>query len=316
MKRVLITGATGFVGANLAQKLVKDGHEVHLLVREGYKSWRIKNLLPHLRIHQTNLLDQERLAVEVKQIRPEWIFHLAAYGAYSWQDNLREAINTNFIGTVNLLEICLKTGFEVFINTGSSSEYGIKIHPATENDNLEPNSYYAVTKASTTLFCRYTAQRQKSPIFTLRLYSAYGPYEEPNRLIPALILKGLQGEFPPLADPNTARDFIFTEDVNAGYMFVASSCNSLPPGEIYNIGTGKQTSIRDVVMITKEVFNIHTEPVWKSMANRHWDTNIWVADNTKLCVAGWKPQYEFRAGYLKTIEWFQQNLPMIRTIYH
>lgn len=315
MKRVILTGATGFVGANLAEKLIEDGHEVHLLLRDGYKAWRIEHLLPHLHLHTRNLLDREGVAIEIEQIRPDWIFHLAAFGAYSWQDDSTRAINTNYLSTVNLLEACLKTEFEAFINTGSSSEYGLKDHAPAENEYIEPNSYYAATKAAATLFCRYTAQRCKSPIFTLRLYSVYGAFEEPQRLIPTVILKGLNGEFPPLADPEIARDFIFTEDVVRAYLSVAASSASLPPGEVYNVGTGKQTSIRDVVEVTKEVFDLKIDPVWGSMPNRSWDSTIWIANNSKLCATGWKPEFEFKAGFLKTVEWFRQNSSLIDKIY-
>src|SRR5215211_1643334 len=228
MKRVILTGATGFVGVNLAEKLVEDGHEVHILLRDGSKTWRIEHLLPHLHPHTLNLLDRGRLDIAIQRIHPDWIFHLATYGAYSWQDDSAQAITTNYLSTVNLIEACLKTGFEVLINTGSSSEYGVKDHPPAENESLEPNSYYAATKAAATIFCRYIAQRHNSPIFTLRLYSVYGAFEEPKRLIPQMILRGLAGEFPPLADPEIARDFIFTEDVLRAYLVVAKSAASLP----------------------------------------------------------------------------------------
>ena len=315
MKRIILTGATGFVGANLAEKLVTDGHEVHLLLRDGYKVWRIEHLIPHLYVHEINLLDRERLDSEIQRIRPDWIFHLAAYGAYSWQDNSAQAINTNYLSTVNLIEACLKTGFEALINTGSSSEYGRKDYAPDENEYLEPNSYYAATKAAATIFCRYIAQRHNSPLFTLRLYSVYGAFEEPQRFIPQVIVKGLDGGFPPLADPEIARDFIFTDDVVDAYFLVARSATSLLPGEVYNVGTGKQTTIRDVIKITKELFNIKTEPVWNSMPNRSWDSTTWVAENHKLCGIGWKPQYEFRAGFLKTVAWFRQNTALIDKIY-
>ena len=190
MKRILVTGGTGFVGANLARRLVRDGHEVHLLVRPGYKAWRIDAVRADARLHEAPLEDAGRVASAISQIHPEWIFHLAAHGAYSMQTDLHQMLLTNIQGTMNLVTACLKTGFEAFVNTGSSSEYGFKDHPAAETDLLEPNSHYAVTKASATLFCRQTAQRERVALRTLRLYSVYGPYEEPSRLMPALIMRG------------------------------------------------------------------------------------------------------------------------------
>jgi nucleoside-diphosphate-sugar epimerase len=315
MKRIVITGATGFVGANLTERLVYDGHEVYLLVREGYQAWRIEHLLPHIHLISVNLLDRKELLDSIKHIRPDWVFHLAAYGAYSWQENLDVAIQTNFLATVNLVETCKEIGFEAFINTGSSSEYGLKGHAPAEDDSLEPNSYYAVTKASATLFCRYTAQRFNLPISTLRLYSVYGPYEDPKRLIPTMILKGMQGTLPPLVHPDVARDFIFTEDVANAFLIVASSSSTLPFGSIYNLGNGKQVTLRDVVSLTQNIFNIADEPEWGSMENRSWDTNTWVANNGKLTSAGWSSKYDFQSGFIKTIEWFKQNLAIVKKIY-
>jgi UDP-glucose 4-epimerase len=315
MKRVIVTGATGFVGANLAKTLLSAGHEVYLLVRDERKAWRIKHLLPHVHLVKSSLLDPEGLSAEIKRIRPEWIFHLAAFGAYSWQDNLSSALQTNLLGTINFVEACRKTDFEVFINTGSSSEYGAKDHPAAENDYLEPNSYYAVTKASATLFCRYTAQRFRLPMYTLRLYSVYGPYEEPGRLIPTLIVKGLQGKFPPFTHPDSARDYIFSDDVIKAYLSVASSSPNLPSGEVYNVGTGTQTPLKQVVEITKEIFKIDALPVWGSMESREWDTSIWVSDTAKLRMTGWIPEYDFPIGYRRTIDWFRENPDIVEAIY-
>lgn len=314
-KNVLVTGGTGFVGANLVEQLLQDGHNVHLFVRDGYKDWRIQNFLPHLRIHPVNLLDPEPLRAEIAAIRPDWVFHLATYGAYSWQEDLNQAIQTNLLGTIHLVEACRSVGFEIFVNTGSSSEYGAKTQATSEDDFLEPNSYYAVAKASATMFCRYTAQRFKLPIFTLRLYSVFGPYEEPGRLIPTLIVKGFQGQFPPLAHPEIARDFIFTEDVTCAYLSVADLGVGLPPGEIYNVGSGQQTTLKDVVEITREIFEIPDDPHWGSMENRSWDTQRWMSNNDRLRATGWQPAFDFRAGYLKTTEWFRQNPDLLRKIY-
>ena len=315
MKRVLLTGGTGFVGANLAERLVADGHEVHLLLREGFQDWRIENLLPHMHVHLTGLDDKVALVSEVAKIRPEWVFHLAAFGAYSWQDDLAQAVNTNYLGTMNLLDACLKTGFEIFVNTGSSSEYGFKDHAPSEDESLEPNSFYAATKAGATLFCRYAARRFNRPIFTMRLYSVYGAYEEPHRFIPALVLNGLEGRFPPLANPDTARDFIFAGDVVEAYLWAAASAASLPPGEVFNVGTGKQTSLREVVRIAMEIFDIGAEPVWGSMNDRLWDTNIWVADVQKLRAHGWEAQYDLRRGLETTAGWFRQNPLLVDRVY-
>lgn len=314
-KTVLVTGGTGFVGANLVRQLLADGHTIHLFVREGYKDWRIQDLLPHLHIHILHLFDAETLRAQVAAIRPAWVFHLAAYGAYSWQADLHQAIQTNFLSTVNIVEACRAVGFESFLYTGSSSEYGAKTEAASEADALEPDSYYAVAKASATLFCRYTAQRFGLPLFPLRLYSVFGPYEEPGRLIPTLILRGLQGHLPPLANPSTARDFIFTEDVIRACLHVAASAATLPAGEIYNVGSGQQTTLAEVAELTQEIFELTDEPHWSAYPNHLWDKTTWQANNEKLRATGWQPENNFRSGFLKTIDWFRENLMFLETIY-
>src|ERR1019366_3585260 len=158
MKRVIVTGATGFVGANLARRLLRDGHEVHLLVRPNYQPWRIEEIRSDVRLHELHLHDAEGVARVVSQIRPDWVFHLAVHGAYSWQTDWEQMVRTNIQGTMSLVSACLKTGFEAFVNTGSSSEYGFMNHAPAESEPVEPNSHYAITKVAATLFCRHTAQ--------------------------------------------------------------------------------------------------------------------------------------------------------------
>jgi nucleoside-diphosphate-sugar epimerase len=314
VKRVIVTGGTGFVGANLTRRLLENGHEVHLLVRHGYTPWRIDSIQSDVRLHTVNLADSELLTRVVHSIQPEWVFHLAAYGAYSWQTDLRGMVQTNIIGTINLVEACLKEGFEAFVNTGSSSEYGFKDHPPSEMECLEPNSHYAVTKASATLFCRYTAQGHGVHLPTLRLYSVYGSYEEPARLMPTLILRGLSGELPPLVNPNVARDYVYMEDVNDAYLLAAARPD-LEPGAVYNVGTGVKTSISEVVAIARRVMGIALEPKWGSMPDRPWDTSVWVSDNRKAQEElGWRPRYMFEQGFRQTVNWFRDN-PLLESFY-
>jgi len=217
MKRVLITGGTGFVGANLARRVLRDGHEIHLLVRRSRQSWRLDEMAADVRLHEADLEDREAVRRVVSRVKPDWVFHLAAYGAYPAQTDFERMVAANLTGSVTLLEACQESGVEAFVQTGSSSEYGYKDHAPAETEWLEPNSHYAVSKAAATQFCRFTAQKTKTNIQTLRLYSVYGPYEEPTRLIPTVIRRALtQGDLPPLVNPTIARDFVYVDDtVNA-----------------------------------------------------------------------------------------------------
>ena len=309
-KRVLVTGGAGFVGANLTRLLLEDGHEVHLLVRPRQNDWRIRAILGDVRLHAVELQDGPLIDETVKRIKPDWVFHLAANGAYSHQTDLNRIIQVNIQGTINLVQACIATGFEVFINTGSSSEYGFKDYAPDETDWLEPNSYYAVSKASASLFCRYVAQRDDLNIITLRLYSVYGEWEEPTRLIPALVMRGLHGKLPPLVSPDAARDFVYVDDVCRAYLMAAAT-DKAERGAIYNVGTGVQTSMKEVVEAAKHLMDIPDEPEWGSMPDRHWSTNIWVADNRKIREKlFWQPRYSFEAGLSQTIKWLRNNPEM------
>ena len=309
MKRVIITGGTGFVGANLARRLLGEGHEAHLLVRPNHAVWRIEEIRRHVRLHELQLHDAGAVTRVVSEIRPEWIFHLAAHGAYSWQTDLEQMVLTNIRGTINLVNACLQTGFEAFVNTGSSSEYGFKDHAPAESDTLEPNSHYAVTKAAATMFCRYTAQSRRVHLPTLRLYSVFGPYEDPGRLLPALIQQGLKGELPPLADPDVARDFVYVDDVVEAFL-LAARVRTREWGAIYNVGTGATTTLREVVDVARRVMHIGAEPVWNTMPNRSWDTNVWVSDNRKIrSELHWQQRGNFETGFRLMLDWFRQGPP-------
>ena len=309
-KRALLSGGSGFIGANLTRRLLQDGHEVHLLLRPSHNPWRIRSILKDTRIHIVELTDEEGLSRIVKKIRPAWVFHLAANGAYSWQNNVHSIIQTNIQGTYNLLDACLKSDFEAFINTGSSSEYGFKNHPPKETESILPNSIYALTKASATLLCTFMAQKTNKHIVTLRLYSAYGPYEEPMRFVPTLLIHGIHHRLPTLVAPQTARDFVYIEDIENAYL-LAASVKKQEPGAVYNVGTGVQTTIRDAVSIACKELGIKTKPKWKSMPNRQWDHSIWVANPYTIKKAlSWRPRYTFQDGFLKTWGWLKVDIRM------
>jgi UDP-glucose 4-epimerase len=307
MAKALITGASGFVGNNLARFLVRSGHEVHLMLRSEHLDWRLEDIRDHVRIAFADLRDTESVTSSVKHIKPEWVFHLAAYGAYSYQADVESILRTNIIGTANLVQACLKTGFEAFVNTGSSSEYGFKDHAPPETELPEPNSYYAVSKVSATMFCRYTAVSMGLRIPTLRLYSVYGSYEEPRRLMPTLILAGLKKSLPPLVNPDTARDYVYVDDVVRSYLMAATTPNQ-EPGAIYNVGTGVETKLSEVVEIATRVLDITAKANWGSMESRIWDTNKWVADNNHIREAlGWRPEHSFESGFRAMVDWFLKN---------
>jgi nucleoside-diphosphate-sugar epimerase len=312
-KRVLVTGGTGFVGSNLVRRLIDDGHEVGLMVRKSHDPWRLADVSRKVQWIVANLEDGIGLESGLAGFKPQWIFHLAAHGAYSWQRDPVAILKTNVMGTANLLNACLEIGFEAFVNTGSSSEYGLKNHPPREDEALQPNSQYAVAKAAATMYCAQAARANNAPIATLRLYSVYGPWEEPQRFIPQLVARGLEGRLPPLASPDTARDYIYISDVCDAYLKVARGVPE--PGSVYNVGTGVQTTLGQAVELVRRLLGITVEPLWKSMPDRGWDTASWVGDSSKLQARlRWRPAIDLEHGLQLTADWLKSN-PAIKDRY-
>jgi dolichol-phosphate mannosyltransferase len=201
----------------------------------------------------------------------------------------------------------VEQGFEALVHAGSSSEYGLKDHPPSEEEAPEPNSDYAVAKLTATLLCRQRADQYGLHLATLRLYSIYGPWEDPRRLMPVLTAHGLRGELPPLVDPTTARDFVHVEDVCDAFLLAA---RTRAPGSsgIYNVGSGTQTSLGELVEITRRIFNVSVEPQWGSYESRSWDTSVWVADPTKIGrELGWRAQRDLHGGLVELADWLRDH---------
>lgn len=307
MKKALVTGASGFIGANLVRRLLADGHRVHVLLRPTAAMWRLNQVVDDVVIHWCDLTNDAQLQNTIAAARPDWIFHLAAFGNYSWQTDWQTILHTNILATAQLLEACSKQGFEAFINAGSSSEYGLKDCPPQESALPDPNSYYAVTKVSATMLCRYLALSRRLPIITLRLYSVYGPFEDERRLLPTLVAYGLQKRYPPLVNPEVARDFVYVDDASEALVSAAIQAGRFS-GEVFNVGSGIQLSMREAVEQVRQLFSIEEQPKWGSMDNRVWDTAVWIADPKKAAtMLGWFPGTDFAAGLKKTTEWFQAN---------
>jgi len=307
-RRVVLTGATGFVGANLAYRLLRDGHDVHLLLRPSHQTWRLSEPgAGAMQRHMADLRNRDSLRTVLAPIQPDWVFHLAAYGAYPTETGIDRMIDTNLAGAAALLDVCAEIGVGAFVQTGTSSEYGYKQHAASELDILEPNSHYAVTKAAATHYCQFTARQRNIHAVTLRLYSIYGPYEQPSRLIPTLIVRALQGKLPPLVAPQTARDFVYVDDAVEAMIQVANS-PSLPRGSTYNVCTGRQSTIETVVSLMRGILKVDAEPEWATMTQRAWDSEVWVGSPQALQKdLGWTAATSLETGLNRTIEWFRES---------
>lgn len=291
------------MGANLARRLVREGNAVHCLVRPGHDPWRLEELRDAITLHETDLADAAALTPLVARIAPDAVYHLAVHGAYSWQRDAEAIVRTNVLGTLALATACRAAAVPVFVNTGSSSEYGVKDHPPSETEMVDPNSDYAWTKAAATHLVRHWALRDGRRWVTLRLYTAYGPWEEPNRLVPTLILRGLDGALPPLTQPETARDWVHVDDVCDAFLLAAERGT---PGKVWNLGSGVQTTLREVVDVARRVLGLAVEPQWGGMADRSWDTSVWVSDPRAIRAdLGWEARTSFADGFARTVDWLR-----------
>jgi dolichol-phosphate mannosyltransferase len=313
-KRALITGGGGFIGANLARHLLREGCETHLLLRPSYRLWRIREIEADVRIHLAPLDDKERVHSVVRSIRPEWVFNLAASGSYPSQTDWNSIVAANLTGCRNLLESCLPLDVEAFVQAGSSSEYGYKDHAAHEDEQVRPNSDYAVTKAAATHLVQMMADKHRMRAVTARFYSVYGPYEEPSRFIPALVVHGLRRQLPSLVSPDTARDFVYIEDAVEAMLHLARKAPQVAGG-VFNICTGVQTTIESAVEIARRLMDIPAQPVWTTMEARPWDTTVWLGSPLRMQQeVGWTARTPFETGFRHTMDWFQLN-PFLLDLY-
>src|SRR5262249_46620370 len=152
------------------ERLLADGVEVHALLRPDADTWRLRDMLRHVRRHDVDLVDGDAVAAAVKNARPAAVVHLATHGAYESQADAHRILATNILGAFHLLDASLAAGVRVFINAGSSSEYGLKREPMRETDRLEPNSVYAVAKAAQTHLATLIATKGPMAVVTFRLF--------------------------------------------------------------------------------------------------------------------------------------------------
>lgn len=305
--RVLVTGGSGFIGANLVRSLINEKAKVSLFLRSNSKTWRLNDVLNKTEVYNVDIANNKQVKNTVDKIKPQVVFHLAAYGAYPSQKDLMPTIQTNLLGTGNLLEALNKFDYLNFVNTGTSSEYGYKKKPMKETDLLEPNFFYAAIKASTSMLGQVFAKQFNKPVVTLRPFSIYGEWEEPGRFIPTIIANCLTSKTIKLVPGKQVRDFLYVKDLVRAYLM--AGLRSDLGGEIINIGSGKQSLISQAA---KTIIKLVGNPVKIKVGAytpRTWDTTNWQADIGKANkVLKWKPEYSLEAGLKQAIEWYHVNL--------
>lgn len=307
-KKVLITGATGFIGANLARRLVQAGSRVVILTRSTSNRWRLEGLLPEIEDIIMPIEDAEGLKSVLTRVEPEIIYHLATAGLYAGKHLPDEQLfKTNLQGTINLLKACEKIEYKCFVNTGSSSEYGTKATPMKESDVCFPNNSYGLSKCAATMYAHSYALSHKRNVLNLRFFSPFGPYNDGFRLITYVINSVLKGYDLELSCPDNVRDYIYIDDV-IDLLIEMGHSGLMMPGEIFNVGTGEQTSVAQVVETIISEAGKKVGVKWGACEPRDFDTSAWRADMTKTFgTFKWRPKFSFKHGVFNNIEWSKQR---------
>lgn len=307
MKCVILSGATGFIGANLARFLLQQGCEVHILMRPGSNPWRIADLLPALHPHITNLEESDNLRAILDQIRPELIYHSAFPSHHPNAPQDRNAMfREGVLGTVGLLDAAVQVGFQRFINLGSSLEYGAHAHLLREDQMLAPTTLRGAAKAAAGLACAQYARQYNCSIVNLRLFSIYGPWEARHRFVPSAILSAFRNTRLPITPPGIVHDWVYVEDVLDACWKAADA--PLANDEVLNIGSGLMTSNEDVVQLIQQISGraIALQP--GAYPLRPVDGRYWAADTEKSRnLLGWQARHTLANGLEKNIAWFFQH---------
>ena len=203
---------------------------------------------------------------------------------------------------------------EKFVNIGSSSEYGPKTKPMKEIDLASPIFPYGITKLTQTNFAKYFFVKNGLPSVTLRLFSVYGPLEEPGRLIYDIMTSILRKNILKLASKKAKRDFIFVDDVIESIEKISKTPNI--EGNIFNVGSGKEYSIEEVVNIVQSKLKKDLKVSWGNIEKqRSFETNNhWIANISKIKKEiKWNPKVNFEKGLAKTFEWYENNTNIYKT---
>ena len=302
-ERVLITGGSGFVGSCLARDLIAAGQDVHLLLRPGYKEWRLADLIGRFTPHLADLRDADAVQRAIATSQPEVVYHLATHGAYPAQRDRTAILATNLQGTINLIEALADREYKAFVHAGSSSEYGHKNGPMREDDVLEPRSDYAIGKAAASHLCLTEAHKGR-PVSIVRLFSVYGPWEEPGRLVSHVMGCCQRGENPRVTAGSQPRDFIHVNDV-VDLLKIAAHLKAAH-GKILHAGTGIQSTVRDMIETIVKTVGKRVKVQYGLADLRPDEPERWVAsiDKTKA-LTGWKPRHNLASGIREAWNWLQ-----------
>ena len=319
-KKVLITGADGFIGSHLVERLIKEGANVRALVY--YNSWESIGLLSDLRfgreveIIKGDIRDSH-FCLELAKDQ-EIIFHLAALIAIPYSYIAPTSFfETNILGTVNLLEAAKRNNKLLkFVHTSTSETYGTALYsPMDEKHELQAQSPYAASKVGADKAALSYYLSFGLPVSIVRPFNNYGPRQSARAVIPTIITQLLSKKIinVKLGSLDPVRDYTFAADTADAFVKVAESENT--SGEIFNVGFGEGYSIGDIYQMLCKIIKIDKKIELDAVRLRPSKSEVWklVCDNEKIKDAvGWKPKTDFKQGLEITVEWCRRNLDRFR----
>jgi len=312
--KVLVTGAGGFIGSHLVERLLQDGAVVSVFLRYnalGHKGWidTFQNSqLSRLKIFLGDLRDPEAVRKSVKG--QSIVFHLGALIAipYSYI-NPREFVDTNVVGTANVLNAALEYKTERIVHTSTSEVYGTAQYvPIDESHPLVGQSPYAASKIGADQLALSYYRSFGLPVTVLRPFNTFGPRQSVRAIIPTIITQALAGKKIKLGSLYPTRDLSFVESTVEGFVRMAQARGVL--GKVINVGAGAEISVGELVeeigSILKKKLVVEKERERVRPAESEVDRLL--AD-TRLAqeVLDWKPKVDFTTGLKKTIDWYKRN---------
>lgn len=314
-KKVVVTGAGGFIGSHLVEQLLKEGALVTAIVRynslgtDGWLKCIERELRTHLEIQRMHLIEMDSLrsALNGKEI----VFNLAAHIGipYSYV-NPQEVIENNVLSTLNLLLVSKEVGINKIIQTSTSEVFGsARQVPIPESHVFQPQSPYSASKIATDSIAMSFYYSFDLPVTIVRPFNTYGPRQSSRAIIPTVVSQALSGKTIKVGATNTTRDFTYVEDTVQGFLMVAESGNTI--GQSYNLGTGKEISISELISAILRIMDSQAEIVLDEKRIRPEKSEVQrlCSDNSKVRKeVGWLPKYSFDEGLKKTITWISKNM--------
>ena len=308
---ILITGSSGFIGSNLTRNLVNTKDQIHILIRNQSNLWRLNDIISGCNVHFVDISKIDEVRTIISQVKPEIVYHCATFGVYPNQKDASKMNQINVNGTSNLLtSLHENSELERLVNLGSVFEYGSTSNSIKETDPTQPFDSYSDTKVSQTKLVEHYSHQKKLPAVTLRIFTPYGIFEEPGRLISDVMVAAVKKTPLKIFSRKAKRDFVYIDDVVSA-LIKASSRPGIE-GEIFNIGSGNATSIEELVALVCKVTDIDLEVSWDNESQREYDktgTNGF-ANLQKVKKIGWKPEVSLKDGLSKTYDWFSQNIKL------